>query len=86
MERGGTKPLPIQAPPPMMKLQKNNHTTTIIISLVIVAFIVVGGLFYFKKLNSDSKKIIGKYNETTIIKQFSTSILRINLFFFNFIK
>jgi hypothetical protein len=61
MERGGTKPLPIQAPPPMMKPQKNNHTTTIIISLVIVAFIVGGGIFYFKKQNSDSKKIIGKW-------------------------
>ena len=45
----------------MMKPQKNNHTTTIIISLIIVAIILGSGIFYFKKQNSDSKKIIGKW-------------------------
>ena len=61
MERGGTKPLPIQTPYPMMMPKKKSQAPTIILSIIIAVVIIGSGLFFFTKQNSDSKKIIGKW-------------------------
>jgi len=61
MERGGTKPLPIQTPTPMIIPKRKSQTPTIILSIIIAVVIIASGLFFFKKQNSDSKKIIGKW-------------------------